>query len=409
MAYPQIYPRTVVDTIDDSIPASLRSRASSIVTTTTKFSLETLSQDDGSSVGAQRERSRFGYNDRPRSMLSMTSIAHPAPPYSEAVDPSLLLPSHYNGDFQSQQQFPAPLEDRLSEAVSVNEALTPPESPGVAIPSLQSPIDDPDENPRARAAYYSNVVRTLDQNYTAAVERLRQEHAQAIAMTRHDIDQAYRTQWKQKNREIERIREEAAVAKDREVDQVRTENEARVKALEEKVNGLENELDGQKQSQDAAIEKARHEIEDLWEKRWRDRIKIEREEKARSEKDWKSRMEASVNAESEKWIAFLKERERQIAEVIRRSIWEWHPSREEAQPRELNDLLERLLHVLDTDTHSSKTLNSATDFEKLELGSSVGDSSRVWSPPPRSTPKRRKPAPLNSPGAKNLSSVPLPL
>ncbi|KAL8705308.1 MAG: hypothetical protein Q9201_001554 [Fulgogasparrea decipioides] len=414
MAYPQVYPRAVIDTIEDLTPGSLRSRASSIVTTTTKFSLETLSQDDQSSIGNRWERARSGHNDRPRSRLSMSSIAHPAPPYSEAVESTLLLPSHQNGDFQLQQQFLAPLADRPLGAVSVNEALPPsPVSSGVATPSIQSPIDDPDENPRARAAYYSNVVRTLDQNYTAAIERLRQEHAQAIATTRYDIDQAYRTQWKEKNREIERIREEAALAKDREVDQIRVENEARVKALEERVKELANELNGQKQSQDAAIEKARHEIEDLWERRWRDRIKIEREEKARSETDWESRMEASVNAETEKWIAFLKERETQIAGVVRRSISERHPLTGdwEARPRESNDLLERLLYVLDT--HSFQTLNYATDFENLELGSSIGDStSLVRSPALKSLSNHRTrllPAPLRSVAVKDLSSVPLPL
>ena len=106
----------------------------------------------------------------------------------------------------------------------------------------QSPLD---ADGNVQAAYYSNVVRTLDQNYTLELERLRKEHEQALATTRHNIDQAYREQWKAKNREIERIREQTAAAKDAEVNDVRLELSARIDKLEAEVGQLKDELDRQ--------------------------------------------------------------------------------------------------------------------------------------------------------------------
>ncbi|KAL8954260.1 MAG: hypothetical protein Q9183_007233 [Haloplaca sp. 2 TL-2023] len=168
-----------------------------------------------------------------------------------------------------------------SETVSLNEALPPSPGPSEAVTPLpESPVD-PDENPHAQAAYYSNVVRTLDQNYTAAIERLRKEHVQEIATTRHDIDQAYRAQWKVKNHQIERIREEAAKARDEEIASLRALYEERYKDMEEKVSRLEKELQAEKDKQQVAVEKARHEVEDVWEKRWSDRNEVEKSEKQR--------------------------------------------------------------------------------------------------------------------------------
>ncbi|KAL8720135.1 MAG: hypothetical protein Q9225_002950 [Loekoesia sp. 1 TL-2023] len=256
----------VPDAIDDTAAASLRSRASSIITTTTKFSLETLSQDDGSSILAFRERQRPGPASRPRSLLSMTSIARPAPPYTAALDSTLLLPSHQNGDFESIPNSPPvePAEPPAPEIASIHEVMAPSPVPssspsGAVTPSPDTPLDP--EDPRAQITYYNNVVRTLDQNYTAELDRLRAQHIQELAAIRNEIDSAYRAQWKSKNREIERIREEAAV----EIDQVRKECEANI-------SKMERELLEQKEQKDKemgmAVEKARHEVEDLWEKRW---------------------------------------------------------------------------------------------------------------------------------------------
>ncbi|KAL8932547.1 MAG: hypothetical protein Q9211_006252, partial [Gyalolechia sp. 1 TL-2023] len=202
-------PTAVLDTSDDPAAASLRSRASSIVTTTTKFSLETLPQDDRSSLFAFRERPRPDTATRPRSLASITSITHPAPPYSAILDSALLLPTHHNVESELPQRRPA-----AGEAASINEAIAPSPTPShppsrSTTPSPDIP-PDPDDHPRAQIAYYNHVVRTLDQNYTTELGELRAQHSQELATIRNDIDAAYRTQWKAKNRENEKIREEAA-------------------------------------------------------------------------------------------------------------------------------------------------------------------------------------------------------
>ncbi|KAL8693275.1 MAG: hypothetical protein Q9218_001876 [Villophora microphyllina] len=356
MAYPQIYPRAIVEPIDDSTAASLRSRASSIITTTTKFSLETLSQDDRSSIGAQWDRHHPSHANRPRSTMSMTSIAHPAPPYDEAVDPTFLLPSHENGHFETEQSLQTENRVPRTDTPSISEALPPsPPRSGTTTLSPESPLDL-EENPHAQAAYYSNVVRTLDQNYTAAIERLRQEHVQQLALTRHDIDQAYRAQWKAKNQQIERIREEAAAAKDLEVEKIRSENELRVQTLEERVSQLERELGEQTERQDAAVEKARHEIEDIWEKRWSDRNKVENEEKARIEATWQSRLDrggfAAANPSIDATISSQEEgRDRRLANILRGEILrQRRMSGDHKVPQQWDevDLLEALVYTLET-------------------------------------------------------------
>ncbi|KAL8863211.1 MAG: hypothetical protein Q9178_000586 [Gyalolechia marmorata] len=307
---------TILDPIDDLTAASLRSRASSIVTTTTKFSLETLAQDDRSSIGALWERQHpHSHAGRPN---SITSVAHPAPPYAESADATLQYPTHHNGESQGLPSRLAEVAERPAEATSLREPLAPstiPSSGNTTPAAPDSPLD-PELNPQAQAAYYSNVVRTLDSNYTAEIERLRQKHAQELAMTRHDIDAAYRAHWKDQNREIEKIREEAAKSRDVEIDMIRAESGARIQGLEEEVRELERALvvraEEGHQEREMAVQRARHEVEDLWERRWRDRATVEEEERKRAEVE-------REKAETE--------RERELEEKMRRRDEDWLLSR----------------------------------------------------------------------------------
>ncbi|KAI4261138.1 MAG: hypothetical protein L6R42_003659 [Xanthoria sp. 1 TBL-2021] len=322
---------TILDPIDDLSGASLRSRASSIVTTS-RFSLETISQDDRSSIGAIWERQhRLGNNNSGRPH-SITSVAHPAPPYTEAINSTLQLPTHHNGNLQGLLSRLAEVADRPAEAASLNEPLAPSTiASGDTTPAPDSPLD-PELNPSTQAAYYSNVVRTLDSNFTAELEHLRQKHVQDLALTRHQIDSVYRAQWKAQNRENEKIREEAAKARDEEVQRIKAESDARVRGLEEKVRELEGALVAQAEEGHAkhekAVEKARHEVEDLWERRWRDRARIEEEEKERAEIEWeKERAEVErekqrVEIEREKERADI-EREKELREAFKRTVEEW--------------------------------------------------------------------------------------
>ncbi|KAI4143901.1 MAG: hypothetical protein L6R39_004394 [Caloplaca ligustica] len=273
---------TVLHHHDDLTAGSLRSRASSIITTTTKFSLETISQDDRSSIVAVHARQRPDLSNRPQSLLSMTSFARPAPPYDATLDSTLLLPTHRDGDFQPPHSPPPEHKEApaaSADAPSLNEALPPTSSASdsaTASPAHEdSPLDL--DNPSAQVTYYNHVVRTLDQNYTAELERLRAQHTQELAATRHDIDQAYRVQWKAKNQEIERIREEAA----EEIEKVRKELGERVKGLEEEVErvkgSLEEGLREKEEEKEREVQKARHQVEDLWERRWIERGRVEGE------------------------------------------------------------------------------------------------------------------------------------
>lgn len=127
-------------------------------------------------------------------------------------------------------------------------------------------------------------MHTLDQNYTASLEALRAQHASALAATRHSIDAAYRAQWKAKNREIEIIKQEAA----REIGDM--EKACEVKALQMEKAVLEQREEKVREMA-AAVQKARHEVEDLWERRWAERMSVEGEEKRRTEREHLEQME----------------------------------------------------------------------------------------------------------------------
>ncbi|KAI4112374.1 MAG: hypothetical protein LQ345_006471 [Seirophora villosa] len=292
------------DTHDDPSTASLRSRASSIITTTTKFSLETLSQDDRSSIVAIRERPRPNLTGRPRSMLSMTSIARPAPPYTETPEFPLVLPGHQSGDFQHPLNPPSDLPPPQPSSASI-PTPPPPSSPDSATtsPPASSSASDSDassspldpDNPRTCTRYYSQIVRTLDQNYTASLAALRAQHARDLAATRHSIDAAYRTQWKAAARDTELAKQDAA----REVEAVKQEAARAAEAMRRECEGNARQMERaivehaeQKEwEMQAAVQRARHEVEDLWERRWRERARVEAEEKARREREYLEELE----------------------------------------------------------------------------------------------------------------------
>ncbi|KAL9002645.1 MAG: hypothetical protein Q9188_004445 [Gyalolechia gomerana] len=309
-------PTTVLDTNDDPAALSLRSRASSIVTTTTKFSLETLPQDDRSSILAFRERRRPDAATRPRSLASITSIARPAPPYSATLDSALLLPSHQNVESQLPQSQPI-----AGEAASINEAIAPSPTPsqppsGSGTPSPDTP-PDPDD-PRAQITYYNHVVRTLDQNFTIELDRLHAQHARELATLRNDIDAAYRTQWKAKNREIEKVREEAAV----EVHNAHKECEASVSKMERE---LAEEREQKHEEVMHLVERARHEVEDLWERRWSDWTRVENEERERMEIEHRKEVADTVAEVKEKWKGRLEGRDERWKEVMEEVVRDVDP------------------------------------------------------------------------------------
>ncbi|KAI4141838.1 MAG: hypothetical protein LQ341_003405 [Variospora aurantia] len=297
-----------LDTHDDLTTASLRSQASSIITTTTKFSLETLSQDDRSSIVAMRESRRPNNTDRPPSMLSITSVARPAPPYSETPDFPVLFLDHQNRESRPPLSPPSglPPVGRISDTASIEEAFpSSPSDSATASPTASPTASDDDDSPldldngHTRTRYYSQIVRTLDQNYTSSLAALRAQHARDLAATRHSIDAAYRAQWKAKGREIELVKQRAALEMEtvkrdaareievvkreatREVEQMRKECEGNARQMEQAIVEHTEQKDREMQ---AAVKRARHEVEDMWERRWSERMRVEVEEKNRRER-----------------------------------------------------------------------------------------------------------------------------
>jgi len=185
----------------------------------------------------------------------------------------------------------------------------------------QPPTPSDPEN--TLSMHYGRIVRTIDENHSRQLARVRLDHEQELASTRNAIDGAYRKEFKAKNREIERVREEAA----NEMEQVRREAAADVAAMQEEIETLSANHDGivrgiQRENAErlvtlhaehqAATEKARHAIEDLWEDRWNDRTKFAAEEAKRST-EAAERRDAERSAE---WIKAIKSTHPELLDEI---------------------------------------------------------------------------------------------
>ena len=255
---------------------SFRSRASSIISTGTKFSLSTTPQGHfylGDVLEGNTPRTT---STRPASLYSMRSVAPSLPPYED------------------QAPRPAPIQIPNPSSNDPDQPLTP---------STADP-----EN--ALSIHYGRVVRTIDENHARQLARIYEAHdqqlkahEQELAATREAVDQAYRKEWKAKNREMERVREEAAASVaemqktlDRELERGREECAAKVAALEEDIRLLSvthaeslarvqqdatDQVVSLHEEYQATIDKARNAIEDLWEGRWNDRTRLAAEEAQR--------------------------------------------------------------------------------------------------------------------------------
>ena len=261
-----------------SANASYRSRASSVISTGTKFSIATLPQGHFSVDGMLSANASGRSTPRPGSPLSMRSIATSLPPYEGHQPHETHLSYLYRNGQPATGQNASIATDSQTTVNDSSQPTTP---------------TDPEN---ALSMHYGRIVRTIDENHARQLARVNTAHQQELAATRDAIDQAYRKEWKTKNREIERIREEAA----NEVEQVKRECTAELAAHREEIARLSAHYDETvaRMQQDsvekfvslhtehqAAIEKARHAIEDLWEGRWNDRTKIAADEAKRVAQD----------------------------------------------------------------------------------------------------------------------------
>lgn len=307
------------DTQGDLGAVSLRSRASSVISTGTKISIGTLPQEEAQIgiteagfAGRNWRPLNIGNSGRPQSLLSFTSHdQQPAPPYEiEDGDGPYLSSYRYsppNNIIDQQQQ-----QQRNSLAVEGHH-----DGPSISPPS---------DSENALSMHYSRVVRTIDGNQAQEIQRLTEEHQRELtacrdeiqhlaeahekklAAMRHEIDQAYRKEWKAKNREVEKIREEANTV----VATLELEIERLITTQEESVLRMQDETSEQimrlEKAHELAIVKARNAIEDLWESRWSDRSHIVKEEAHMAYLDKEREIQKALARRDDEWIKHLSSR-----------------------------------------------------------------------------------------------------
>lgn len=280
---------------DQSTP-SVRSRASSVFSTGTKFSIATLTHEESQGIEPNLAGPSSGNRPRPRSLMTLHSHEEPAPPYSDqqALNLPPISPSQLGFSTSSELSFPS---------VDYFENSSTPTEP---------------EN--ALSLHYGRIVRTIDQKYAADLLRLTESHERELAAIRHEIDQAYRKEWKAKNQEVEKFREEANTH----VAKIEAEMENLILTHEEGVGRMQRDSDEQRarlaEETDIAIDKARNAIEDIWEERWSDQIQLAKEEARRVDLENQRKLEKAVADRDEEWVKELGNRHPELLGELKDTI-----------------------------------------------------------------------------------------
>lgn len=302
----------------DPIATSLRSRASSVVSTGTKISISTLPQDEPQNTEAAFLGRSLRGDNRPHSLLSFVSHEQPAPPYDDRHATEGPYSTSYQCDTAALGQFTS------STAESFN----------------RSPISPLMDSENALSIHYGRVVRTIDQNQAqeilrltqtheaeltaarAEIHRLTETHQKELAATRHEIDQAYRKEFKSKSREVEKIREEANTR----VATFETELQRMITTHEDTVLAMQQEASDQVASLEeahiVAIDKARNDIEDIWMIRWSDQTRLAREEAQRLDMNNQRDLEKAVADRDDEWVRELAIRHPELLDELENTIGE---------------------------------------------------------------------------------------
>lgn len=301
-----------------------------MVSTGTKISIGTLPQEESQSTEAGFAGRNWRLNSgRRHSLLSFTSHDQPAPPYDDGDGP-YLSSYRYTPNITGQTNCLAVDEDHDG-------------------PSISPPSDS--EN--ALSMHYSRVVRTIDGNQAQEIQRLTEEHERELtacrdeiqhlaeahekelAAMRHEIDQAYRKEWKAKNREVEKIREETNTV----VATLEIEVERLITTHEDTVLRMQSETSEQimrlEKAHEVAIDKARNAIEDLWETRWSDRTRFVKEEAHMAGLDKERELQKAVARRDDEWIIELSSRRPDLLDDLKDVINELRARCSEPKLREL--------------------------------------------------------------------------
>ena len=259
--------------------------------------LDAILSSPGWNVAAQAAAVR-----RRNSLMSTRSLQPTLPPYEEyryhlrvqdEAGPSSLRPS----------QIPTRFDVPDRKALDNNKGDHSPRTP-----------EDPENT---LSAHYSGIVRTIDSRYTLELERIRQEivqlkqaHAEELALMRNDMDAAYRGVLKKRDREVEKVKEEAASRVERlerDLEEVRSEAAKEAERIREEA---ENIVSRTEEDHRKEVERERHVVEDEWERRWLGRMQLSSEEAARRE-------EKGKRDRDEEWMATLGARYPALVDELR--------------------------------------------------------------------------------------------
>ena len=295
----------------DPTAASVRSRASSVFSTGTRFSIATPSPEELQHY-REREPPRLAFSPnylaRPQSLRTLGSHEQPAPPYEAQQEASSFVPQ-------------LPLPNEFDDAVVANPIAFPVVVENAIDGSPISPTTEV-ELENALTAHYGRVVRTIDENHARELLQITQAHERQLAAVRHEIDQAYRKEWKVKNREVEKVREEATsrvALLEADCRNLKMSHEATVARMQQEAQEQNERL---LSTYENTIDKARNEIEDLWEARWSDRIRLATEEAQRTDLMNQRKLEQAVADRDEEWERELGCRHPDLVDELKRTISE---------------------------------------------------------------------------------------
>lgn len=290
--------RVSYDSEWDQTTPSARSRASSVFSTGTKFSIATMSHEDFQGIEPNIAGPSSGNRSRPRSFMGFDSHEDPAPPYYDRQALNVPQISPNNPGFSELGHLSLPSIDNLD---------------------ILSRSEEPEN---VLSLHYGRIVRTIDQKYAADLLRLTQSHERELAAIRHEIDQAYRKEYKVKNQEVERFRAEANTR----VADLETEMEALILTHEEAVERMQRDSDEKMANlaeiNDIAIDKARNKIEDMWEERWSDRTRLAAEEARRINIENQRKLEKAVADRDDEWVRELGNRHPELLGELKDTISE---------------------------------------------------------------------------------------
>ena len=301
---------------------SIRSRASSVISTGTKTSIGTYEEQHSAGIDVLLGTRNFRITARPGSILSISSFDCPAPAYEAHASSHAATPS---APARVPRTNSAPLGTQPQNFTSSQTTLPTPKAMSPHTPHLSSRESSPPSPPVSPSAvdpenaisqHYTRVVRTIDANHHEEVARLKSTHAAELAQIRHDIDQAYRKELKAKDAQIEHIREETSKAISEIEDRCMHELELRSRELDSVRNAME-ELEVRLAEEWAEkVERARNAVEDQWELRWQDRARIAQLGAEIEKERQQMRLTQALEARDKQWNEYLEREEPELARIV---------------------------------------------------------------------------------------------